>query len=79
MTNHTGFGREADESDQLIEHGIARQPVAMGMGALIGIGAGLGMSLGVILGDLVLGMIAGAAVGTVAGAIFESLRARRRD
>ncbi|MHB1135514.1 MAG: hypothetical protein ACYCXR_08155 [Coriobacteriia bacterium] len=79
MGDYIDFTQGVDESERLIEHGVARRPVVLGMGALIGIGAGLGMTLGVILGQMVLGMIAGAAVGTVAGAVVESLRSGQTD
>lgn len=79
MTDHIESIPGYDESDEPIEHGVARRPVVLGMGALIGIGAGLGMTLGTILGEMVMGMVAGAALGTVAGAISESLRSRQAD
>lgn len=65
------------------EHGARGkgQPVFLGMGTLIGIGAGFGLVLGVLLENMVLFMLAGAAVGTVAGAVSETLRrdAEKRD
>jgi len=53
---------------------VTRQPVWLGMGALIGIGAGFGLVLGTLLQNTVLGMVSGAALGTVAGAIVETQR-----